>query len=308
MPEGGRYEDISQGALEILEEKGVKGALEKAAKEQLEEAGLWDDLKRGELKSSGETLTVGEVESRLAGEYAGKEFFQSERGIQRLTKQDPELALEIENAFLEMAERTQDPRQRAELLKTAGSYDSIIQDVTDAKKGNPVRKRLWKNESLLLTADNPEIEAQIAQKLLDSEQISRYNEKQKGLSEGELFEDVFSGETKVVWPEKAHKNWTEGHWETIQVGVKILAQTEDYSVIYVNKAVSNEAPGIRPNRRPDIMAVRKDGTIEQFEVMSKSDRLKKLRDKVTDTQSRLGERGGRYEIIDIPEKWKESPW
>ncbi len=130
VPEGGRYEDISQGALEILEEKGVKGALEKAAKEQLEEAGLWDDLKRGELKSSGETLTVGEVESRLAGEYAGKEFFQSERGIQRLTKQDPELAVEIENAFLEMAERTQDPGQRTELLKTAGKYDRAMGEVS----------------------------------------------------------------------------------------------------------------------------------------------------------------------------------
>ncbi len=97
---------------------------------ELEEIGLWEDLKRGELKSSGGTLTAEEVESRLAGEYAGKEFFQSERGIQRLTKQDPELALEIENAFLEMAERTQDPAQKAELLKTAGKYDRAMGEVS----------------------------------------------------------------------------------------------------------------------------------------------------------------------------------
>ena len=130
VPEGGRYEDISQSALDILKERGVKEALEKAAKEQLEEVGLWEDLKRGELKSSGGTLTAEEVESRLAGEYAGKEFFQSERGIQRLIKQDPALALEIENTFLEMAERTQDPGQRAELLKTAGKYDRAMGEVS----------------------------------------------------------------------------------------------------------------------------------------------------------------------------------
>ncbi len=130
VPEGGRYEDISQSALDILEERGVKEALEKAAKEQLEEVGLWEDLKRGELKSSGGTLTAEEVESRLAGEYAGKEFFQSERGIQRLTKQDPALAVEIENTFLEMAERTQDPGQKAELLKTAGRYDRAMGEVS----------------------------------------------------------------------------------------------------------------------------------------------------------------------------------
>ncbi len=130
VPEGGRYEDISQSALDILEERGVKEALEKAAKEQLEEVGLWEDLKRGELKSSGGTLTAEEVESRLAGEYAGKEFFQSERGIQRLTKQDPELAVEIENTFLEMAERTQDPAQKAELLETAGKYDRAMGEVS----------------------------------------------------------------------------------------------------------------------------------------------------------------------------------
>ncbi len=129
VPEGGRYEDISQSALDILEERGVKEALEKAAKEQLEEVGLWEDLKRGELKSSGGTLTAEEVESRLAGEYAGKEFFQSERGIQRLTKQDPELAVEIENTFLEMAERTQDPAQKAELLEKVGEFDRAIGEI-----------------------------------------------------------------------------------------------------------------------------------------------------------------------------------
>ena len=79
-------------------------------------------------------------------------------------------------------------------------------------------------------------------------------------------------------------------------------------MIYVNRGLSNEVPGIRPNRRPDIMAVRKDGTIEQFEVKSKSDTFENLKNRVEDTQSRLGERGGRYKIIDIPEEWKGSPW
>ncbi len=303
-----RYESVSKGVAELLEGTGSYDRLQEFLLGELEQEGFLNSLQRNEAKLGNGKLSEEEINRNLTEAYLRKGVLQDEREIQRIAKHDPALALEIENAFLEIAERTQDPGQRAELLKTAGSYDSIIQDVTDAKKGNPVRKRLWKNESLLLTAENPEIEAQIAQKLLDSEQISRYNEKQKRLSEGELFEDVFSGETKVVWPEKAHKNWTEGHWETIQAGVKILLQTGDYSVIYVNRGLSNEVPGIRPNRRPDIMAVRKDGTIEQFEVMSKSDTMGELRDRVTDTQSRLGERGGRYKIIDIPEKWKGSTW
>lgn len=37
-----------------------------------------------------------------------------------------------------------------------------------------------------------------------------------------------------------------------------LSKNDNVSKIYLNKGLSNEIPGIKPNRRPDIMVVRKE--------------------------------------------------
>lgn len=78
-----------------------------------------------------------------------------------------------------------------------------------------------------------------------------------------------------------------------------------YEKIYVNKGISNEFPGIRPNRRPDIMAVRYDGTIDQFEIKSKSDSYEKLLNRMNSTINMFGERKGSINVlrIDKSRKW-----
>ena len=98
---------------------------------------------------------------------------------------------------------------------------------------------------------------------------------------------------------KPHKNRTEGHWETIVSLTYGLAQSREYTRLYVNRGIRNEVPGAKRNRRPDIIAVRADGTIDIFEVPSNSDSTKKLRIRMDEVQGYFGDRRGISEIVDI---------
>ena len=105
--------------------------------------------------------------------------------------------------------------------------------------------------------------------------------------------------TEIIWPDKPHTNSTDGHWETIQSKAAELANSGEYSKIYVNKGLSNEIPGATPNRRPDIIAVRPDGTIDQFEIPSKTDSVAKLIERMLDNKKILGDRGGSIAVVPI---------
>lgn len=106
-------------------------------------------------------------------------------------------------------------------------------------------------------------------------------------------------DTEVELPSKPHKNGTEGHWEAIVDDVVDSAQSGDYTKIYANKGLSKEVSlqGIEPNRRPDVMKVRKDGMIDQVEVPSKTDDVFDLMDRMKDNQRILGDRAGDTKII-----------
>jgi hypothetical protein len=78
-----------------------------------------------------------------------------------------------------------------------------------------------------------------------------------------------------------------------------LRNSGKYKEIYVNKGLSNVEPGITPNRRPDITAVRHDGTIDQFEVPSKTDTYSALRARMNDNAKNLGTRAGKKQIVPI---------
>lgn len=100
-------------------------------------------------------------------------------------------------------------------------------------------------------------------------------------------------------PSKPHTNGTPGHWETILDEVDAMKQSGEYSKIYVNKGLSNEIPGAKPNRRPDIMGVRPNGLIDQVEVPSKTDIPKALVDRMKDNQRIIGDRAGGIKIRNI---------
>ena len=78
-----------------------------------------------------------------------------------------------------------------------------------------------------------------------------------------------------------------------------MKQSGEYTKIYLNKGLRNEVPDISINRRPDVWGVRTDGLIDQFEVPSKTDSLKKLNDRMADTKKLLGNKGGATGIIEI---------
>ena len=78
-----------------------------------------------------------------------------------------------------------------------------------------------------------------------------------------------------------------------------MKKSGDYKKIYVNKGLSNEIPGARPNRRPDVMGVRHNGIIDQVEVPSKTDDLLALRNRMKDNQKIIGNRAGSIKIREI---------
>lgn len=78
---------------------------------------------------------------------------------------------------------------------------------------------------------------------------------------------------------------------------QVLAKQDDIEKIYLNKGLSNEVPlNGSPNRRPDLIVVRRDGKIDQYEVPSKSDDVNSLFDRMRDNQKILGERAGTINI------------
>lgn len=108
-----------------------------------------------------------------------------------------------------------------------------------------------------------------------------------------------AGKPEVVLPSKPHTNGTEGHWDTILDEVDNMSNSGDYNKIYVNKGLTNEIPGAKPNRRPDVMGVRHDGKIDQVEVLSKTDDPLDLIERMIDNQRIIGDRAGTIKVRPI---------
>ena len=127
----------------------------------------------------------------------------------------------------------------------------------------------------------------------------------KGFTPCELVDEVAEKATKgvsdpeVVLPSKPHRNGTVGHWETILDEVDVMKNSGDYQKIYVNKGLSNEVPGAKPNRRPDVMGVRHNGIIDQVEVPSKTDDPADLIERMIDNQRIIGDRAGTIKVRPI---------
>lgn len=66
-----------------------------------------------------------------------------------------------------------------------------------------------------------------------------------------------------------------------------------------NKGIRNEIKDAVINRRHDIMAARHDGTIDQFKIMSKTDKADKLYERMRDSRLMMGNRGGAIKVENI---------
>ena len=76
------------------------------------------------------------------------------------------------------------------------------------------------------------------------------------------------------------------------------AKKSDTTRVYLNKGLQNEVPGAKPNR-PDVMVVKSNGKINQYEVPSKTDDPNNLIQRMIENQQHLGDRAGSIQILPI---------
>ena len=89
---------------------------------------------------------------------------------------------------------------------------------------------------------------------------------------------------------KAQKTGTEGHsFRSYREAIK-AAKKENVESVYLNQGLK-KASGhpIKPNNRPDVTVVTKDGKVHQIEVPSKTDDVKKLEKRMDDARAKLPE-------------------
>lgn len=105
-----------------------------------------------------------------------------------------------------------------------------------------------------------------------------------GFGLGRLKVSADINNTEIVMPSKSHTNSTPGHWDKMLSEADDMAFSGKYNKVYLNKGIRNEIPNASTNRRPDIMGVRKNGKIDQIEVMSKTDSYSTLQNRMIDNR------------------------
>ena len=100
---------------------------------------------------------------------------------------------------------------------------------------------------------------------------------------------------------RAQKTGTDGHsFRSYREAIK-SAKQDDVDKVLLNRGVNRVLDQkIRPNRRPDVTVIRKNGRIDQVEVPSKTDNIEALRARMDDTSSYFpGKSKGNNIIKDI---------
>lgn len=107
---------------------------------------------------------------------------------------------------------------------------------------------------------------------------------------------------KIVLPSKPHTNKTPGHWfASLRKAVEEAKKTT-VEKVYLNKGLRNEVPNAPKNNRPDVMVKNSDGTIDQYEVPSRTDDPLKLINRMQQNQQMMGNQAGDYELLQIKKK------
>ncbi|WP_188669558.1 RHS repeat-associated core domain-containing protein [Saccharibacillus kuerlensis] len=103
---------------------------------------------------------------------------------------------------------------------------------------------------------------------------------------------------KIVLPSRPHTNKTEGHWFASMRKAVEEAKKTDTTRVYLNKGLQNEVPRAKPNR-PDVMVVKSNGKINQYEVPSKTDDPAMLIKRMIENQKHLNDRAGVIQILPV---------
>ena len=100
---------------------------------------------------------------------------------------------------------------------------------------------------------------------------------------------------------RGQKTGTEGHAiRSYRIAIK-EAKKADADTALLNRGVKRATgENIKPNTRPDVTVIKKDGTVHQFEVRSKTDRAENLQKRMDDaTQKFSPGKQGENKVIEI---------
>ncbi|MEW4370825.1 RHS repeat domain-containing protein [Paenibacillus kandeliae] len=167
--------------------------------------------------------------------------------------------------------------------KASGKNSSSGKSTTSSNKSNKTDKDKIEESDVVIESDSATNASKLEEEKLAQRQAM--NEKND------------AWKSKIIYPSKPHTNKTSGHWEAMTEKAEELAKSDNIVKVYLNKGIGNEIPGASPNRRPDVMAVRKDGKIDQYEVPSKTDNIPDLIKRMVDNQKIMGERAGDIYIL-----------
>ncbi|MCB2355763.1 RHS repeat domain-containing protein [Clostridium estertheticum] len=201
------------------------------------------------------------------------------------------------DAFGNVLESTKDVHNR--ITYTGQQFDGITnQYYLRARFYNPVIGRFTQED--VYRGDGLNLYSYCGSNPVGYYDPSGYSKRECPQSKTQAINDTnIKGKTEIIWPSKPHKNGTEGHWETIINKVDNMSESGKYNKIYINKGIGNEIPGAKPNNRPDIMGVRKNGKIDQIEVPSKTDTIEKLIKRMEINKNIMGDRAGTAKIKKI---------
>jgi hypothetical protein len=115
--------------------------------------------------------------------------------------------------------------------------------------------------------------------------------------------DVPKSEWKPKIEGKAQKTGTPGHqFKSYREAIN-AAKDPNVSKVYLDRGYNKAAdlnPGtIKPNRRPDVTIIRKDGRVNVIEVKSKSDKVKNLIERNNEAMKKLPEsKQGNIKVVE----------
>lgn len=107
------------------------------------------------------------------------------------------------------------------------------------------------------------------------------------------------GRRVELWGQSGSASKTPGHDKTIDKRAWAMARSGEYEYVTMQRAWRTATGRVSQSRKiPDIIGVRRDGKVDAFEVMSKSDDRKTLEQRLKEGMDTLpAARRGKYDVI-----------
>ncbi|WP_375329723.1 hypothetical protein [Candidatus Tisiphia endosymbiont of Nemotelus uliginosus] len=124
---------------------------------------------------------------------------------------------------------------------------------------------------------------------LDTEQIKHFSKAtQKEFLKYQSLDDILTNKHMINIVGKAQHTGTPGHADACVKLANQYAKKPEVELVFMNQGINKIASSKFPtNIRPDITIVYKDGTIDFIEIMSKTDTMDVLKNRIGSTMKRL---------------------